>query len=179
MRVAPPGWSRCWARPSAPGPSSSASDVEPYLGEAGSVPVFELTNAIEEGKVAAALSILDRLLNVTSARQPKPMHPLQVLGLLQSRYRRLLRLDDPSIHTTKDAHAALGGKGSTYPAQKALEASSALGTDGLRRAIDSLHQADLDLKGASAMPEDAVLEVLVARLAALHSRSRSRTGARR
>lgn len=162
-----------------PGAKLSAADVAPYLGEAGSVPVFQLTNAIEEGKVAAALSILDRLLNVTSARQPKPMHPLQVLGLLQSRYRKLLRLDDPTIHTTKDAHAALGGKGSTYPAQKALEASSALGSDGLRRAIDSLHQADLDLKGASAMPEDAVLEVLVARLAALHSRSRGRTGARR
>jgi DNA polymerase-3 subunit delta len=162
-----------------PGATLGAAEVEPYLGEAGSVPVFQLTNAIEEGKVAAALSILDRLLHVTSARQPKPMHPLQVLGLLQSRYRKLLRVDDPSIQTTKDAHAALGGKGSTYPAQKALEATRALGTDGLRRAIDSLHQADLDLKGASAMPEDAVLEVLVARLAALHSRSRGRTGARR
>ncbi len=162
-----------------PGANLSATDVEPYLGEAGSVPVFQLTNAIEDGKIASALSILDRLLTVTSARQPKPMHPLQVLGLLQSRYRKLLRLDDPNIRTTKDAHAALGGKGSTYPAQKALEASAALGTDGLRRAIDSLHQADLNLKGASAMPENTVLEVLVARLAALHSRSRARSGARR
>jgi DNA polymerase III subunit delta len=162
-----------------PGATITAADVEPYLGELGSVPVFQLTNAIEEGKVANALSILDRLLTVTSARQPKPMHPLQVLGLLQSRYRKLLALDDPSINTTKDAHAALGGKGSTFPAQKALEASNALGTDGLRRAIDSLHQADLDLKGASAMPENAVLEVLVARLAALHSRHRARSGSRR
>jgi DNA polymerase-3 subunit delta len=162
-----------------PGATLTAGDVEPYLGEAGSVPMFQLTNAIEDGKIAGSLSILDRLLRVTSARQPKPMHPLQVLGLLQSRYRKLLRLDDPSIRTTKDAHAALGGKGSTYPAQKALEATSALGTDGLRRAIDSLHRADLDLKGASAMPENTVLEVLVARLAALHSRSRARTGARR
>ncbi len=162
-----------------PGTTLSAEDIEPYLGEAGSVPVFQLTNAIEEGKVANALSILDRLLNVTSAKQPKPMHPLQVLGLLQSRYRRLLRLDDPNIRTAKDAHAALGGKGSTYPAQKAFEATSALGSDGLRTAIDVLHHADLDLKGASAMPENAVLEVLVARLAALHSRSRARSGSRR
>lgn len=162
-----------------PGANLSEADIEPYLGEAGSVPVFQLANAIEDGKIANALSILDRLLTVTSARQPKPMHPLQVLGLLTSRYRKLLRLDDPNIRTTKDAHAALGGKGSTFPAQKALEASSALGTDGLRKAIDSLHRADLDLKGASAMPENTVLEVLVARLAALHSRSRARTGARR
>jgi DNA polymerase-3 subunit delta len=163
-----------------PGAELTADQVEPYLGEAGSVPVFQLTNAIEEGKIAAALSILHRLLTVTSARQPKPMHPLQVLGLLSSRYRKLLTLDDPAINGTKDAHAALGGKGSTYPAQKALEATKALGSDGLRKAVDSLHQADLDLKGASAMPEDAVLEVLVARLAALHGRSgRSRAGARR
>ncbi len=163
-----------------PGAKLTTEQVEPYLGEAGSVPVFQLTNAIEDGKIAAALSVLHRLLTVTSARQPKPMHPLQVLGLLSSRYRKLLTLDDPTIGTTKDAHAALGGKGSTYPAQKALEAANALGTDGLRQAVDSLHQADIDLKGASAMPEDAVLEVLVARLAALHSRSgRSRASARR
>jgi DNA polymerase-3 subunit delta len=163
-----------------PGAELDADQVAPYLGEAGAVPMFQLTNAIEDGKIATALSVLHRLLTVTSARQPKPMHPLQVLGLLSSRYRKLLTLDDPSIRTTKDAHAALGGKGSTYPAQKALAATSALGSDGLRRAVDSLHQADLDLKGASAMPEDAVLEVLVARLAALHGRSgRSRASSRR
>lgn len=162
-----------------PGVTLNAADVEPYLGEAGSVPVFQLTNAIEEGQVAGALGILDRLLTVTSARQPKPMHPLQILGMLQSRYRKLLHVDDPAIRTVADAHAALGGKGSTFPAKKALEASRALGTDGLRRAIDSLYEADLDLKGASAMPENAVLEVLVARLAALHGRSSARAGSRR
>ncbi len=162
-----------------PGVTLNADDVEPYLGEAGSVPVFQLTNAIEEGQVASALGILDRLLNVTSARQPKSMHPLQILAMLTSRYRKLLTVDDPAIRTTAEAHAALGGKGSTFPAKKALEASRALGTDGLAKAIDSLHQADLDLKGASAMPEDAVLEVLVARLAALHSRSSTRAGSRR
>jgi DNA polymerase-3 subunit delta len=162
-----------------PGVTLSADDVEPYLGEAGSVPVFQLTNAIEEGQVAGALSILDRLLTVTSARQPRPMHPLQILGMLQSRYRKLLTLDDPAIRGVAEAHAALGGKGSTFPAKKALEASRTLGTEGLTKAIDSLHQADIDLKGASAMPENAVLEVLVARLAALHGRSAARSGARR
>jgi DNA polymerase-3 subunit delta len=159
------------------GAKLSANDVEPYLGEAGAVPVFQLTNAIEEGKVAGALAILDRLLTVTSARQPRPMHPLQILGMLQSRYRKLLRVDDPAIRSASDAHAALGGKGSTFPSKKIYEASRALGSDGLRRAVDSLHRADIDLKGASAMPENAVLEVLVARLAALHGRS-ARAGAR-
>jgi DNA polymerase-3 subunit delta len=148
-------------------------DVEPYLGEAGSVPAYTLTNAIEQGDTAGALTILHRLLTVTSPRQPKPMHPLQVLGLLTARYRRLLRLDDPSITTEAQAHAALGGKGSTFPAKKALEAVRGLGSEGLRRAIDLLHRADLELKGASALDPEASIEVLVARLADLSARTRS------
>lgn len=156
-------------------------EVEPYLGEAGSVPAYTLTNAIEQGDTAGALAILERLLTVTSPRQPKPMHPLQVLGLLTARYRRLLRLDDPAITTEAQAHAALGGKGSTFPAKKALEAVRGLGSDGLRRAVDLLHRADLDLKGASALDPQASIEVLVARLADLSARSRGggRGGARR
>ena len=52
----------------------------------------------------------------------------------------------------------------------------ALGSDGLRQAFAYLAQADIDLKGARAIPEDAVMEVLVARLAHLSGRAR---GARR
>ncbi len=158
-----------------PGASLTADDVEPYLGEAGSVPAYQLTNAIEDGDVAGALALLDRLLTVTSARQPKPMHPLQLQGMLQSRYRKLLQVDDPAVRTVADAHAALGGgKGSTFPAKKALEASRGLGTDGLRQAVDLLADADLGLKGAAGLPEAAVMEVLVARLAALHGRGAPR-----
>lgn len=163
------------------GATLEADDVAPYLGEAGSIPVYSLTNAIESGDAAAALGTLDRLLTVTSPRQPKPMHPLQVLGLLTARYRRLMLLDDPAIRTEADAHAALGGKGSSFPAKKALETVRTLGPDGLRRAVDLLHAADLDLKGASAVPPEAIVEVLVVRLANLGApRSRGpRTAGRR
>jgi DNA polymerase-3 subunit delta len=154
------------------GATLGAEEVESYLGEEGSVPVWQLTNRIEEGDVAVALATLHRMLSATTAREPRPMHPLQVIGLLHSRYRKLLRLDDPGIATVDDAHAALGGKGSTFPARKALEASRSLGTDGLRRAIDYLHQADLDLKGASGLPAETVIELLVARLTGLSGRSR-------
>ena len=107
------------------------------------------------------------------------MHPLQVTGLLHSRYRKLLRLDDPAVATVDQAHASLGGKGSTFPAKKALEATRALGTEGLRRAIDLLYQADLDLKGASGLPPETVIEVLVARLTGLAGRSRRGAASRR
>jgi len=151
------------------------AEIEPYLGEAGAIPVYQLTNAIESGDVAGSLEILHRLLHVTGA-QGKPMHPLQVLGLLHHHYRRLLVLDDPAIRSESDAVSALGGKVKPYPARKAMEHSRALGTDRLRKAYDALGQADLDLKGATGMPEDAVIEVLVARLAGLSNRARGSRG---
>jgi DNA polymerase-3 subunit delta len=142
-------------------------DVAPYLGDAGAVPAYQLTNAIEAGDAARALEVLHRLMTVSSPQQPKPMHPLQIMGTLTSSYRRVLRCDDPSIRTADDAIAALGGRVSSFPARKAMEQAHALGSDGIRTAFDHLAQADLDLKGARGIPEDAVMEVLVVRLARL------------
>ena len=149
----------------------SAEDVAPYLGGAGGVPPYVLTNAIEEGDVPGALEVLHRILNASGPQQPKPMHPLQVLSMLHNNVRRLARLDDPEVRTPQDAMAALGGKVKEYPAKKALAQSRLLGTEGIREAYAAIAQADLDLKGARAIPEDAVMEVLVARLAALSARS--------
>jgi DNA polymerase-3 subunit delta len=157
----------------------SVDDVAPYLGEAGAVPTYQLTNAIEAGDEAAALEVLHRLLTASSPQQPRPMHPLQVLGSLNGHYRRMLRLDDPEVHTPADAVAALGGRVKEYPARKALDGARALGVDGLRQAFDALHQADLDLKGARGIPPDAVVEVLVVRLARLTRASGRRAAGRR
>jgi DNA polymerase III delta subunit len=160
-----------------PGAHLDRDDVAPYLNEAGSVRSYELTNRIETGDVAGSLAILHRLLTVTSGTQPKPYHPLQVLGLLHSRYRKLARLDAPDVVSADDAHRVWAGKGSTYPARKGLEATRALGTAGIARAFALLHQADVGVKGATGMPEGAVLEVTVARLAQLH-RGGGRGGSR-
>jgi DNA polymerase-3 subunit delta len=157
----------------------SADDVAPYLGEAGAVPTYQLTNAIDAGDEAAALEVLHRLLTASSAQQPRPMHPLQVLGSLNGHYRRMLRLDDPAVQTPADAVVALGGRVKEYPARKALDGARGLGTQGLRQVFDALHQADLDLKGARGIPPDAVVEVLVVRLARLTRASGRRQPARR
>src|SRR5581483_1253074 len=50
-----------------------------------------------------------------------------------------------------------------YPAELALRQSRLLGGDGLRSAYGLLAKADVDLRGATALPEDAVLEVAAAR----------------
>jgi DNA polymerase-3 subunit delta len=163
-----------------PGAHLDVDEVLPYLGEAGTVPMWDLTNAIEKGDVAGALATAHRLLTVTSPRQPRPMHPLQLLGMLHGHYRRLLTLDDPGIRSSQDAAAALGGRANARSAGFRLRQVRALGSGGLRRAFDLLAQADIDLKGARAIPQDAVVEVLVARLAALTpATERSPTSRRR
>ena len=154
-----------------------AEEVAPYLGEAGGIPPYALTNAIEEGDVAGALEVLQRVLTATGSQQPKPMHPLQILAMLHNNLRRTARLDAPDVRSVDDAVAALGGKVKEYPARKALDQARRLGPEGIREAYAAIAQADLDLKGARAIPEDAVMEVLVARLAALNARSGG--GARR
>ena len=118
---------------------------------------------------ARALEALHRLLTATSAAQPKPLHPMQVMASLVFHYQRLLRLDDPAIITKEQAAEVLGMKsagGARFP----LEAPRKLGTDGLRDAIGLLAQAELDLRGQSGLDERTVIDVLVARLAALSRR---------
>jgi DNA polymerase III subunit delta len=151
----------------------SLDEVERYLGEVGTAGRFDLTNFIDRGDVGSALETLHRMLTSSSAAQPKPLHPMQIMASLVFHYQRLLRLDDPSIVTKEHAATALGMKsagGARFP----LEASKRLGTDGLRDAIRLLARAELDLRGAGGLDDRMVMEVLVARLAALSRRSARR-----
>lgn len=153
------------------GAKLDADEVEPYLTEAGAVPVYLLAKAVDAGDHVEALVVLDRLRTASS------MHPLQVMGLLHRHFERLLRLDNPDITGEADAFAALDGKVKPYPAKLAWQQARKLGSGGIRKAIGLLGQADLDLRGATAIPEDAVLEVLVTRLAGLARRAGvNRTG---
>lgn len=145
--------------------------LEPFLGAAGSVPAYKLTGALDDGDLAGALEVLARL-------RDSGFHPLQVMVMLHRHYQRLLRLDDPSVNDEAGAVAALGGKVKPYPAKLALRQARALGTDGIRSAYDALARADIDLRGGSGAPEDAVLEILIARLAMLSRRAGAARGRR-
>lgn len=158
-----------------------ADAVQAYLGDLGIAERFALTNAIDKGELGAALELLHRMLTATSAAQPKPLHPMQVMASLVFHYQRLLKLDDPRITTNEQAAAALGMK-SAYGARFPLEAARRLGSDGLREAIGLLAQAELDLRGQSGLDERTAIDVLVARLAALsrrHARGSTRARASR
>lgn len=143
-----------------------ADDVAPYLGAAGSVAPWELTDAIDRGDPAAAVGHLRRLV------EGGGRHPLVIMASLHTHFARMLRLDGaPDATDEKSAAAVLGLTGSTFPAKKALLQARRLGTAGISRAIILLADADLALKGTIDWPGELVLEVLVARLAVASRRS--------
>ncbi|HEY3144575.1 MAG TPA: DNA polymerase III subunit delta, partial [Acidimicrobiales bacterium] len=144
-----------------PGARLGAGDIDPFLGEAGGVPPWELTDAIDRGDIATALDKLHRMLDGGDR------HPLQVMATLHGQYARMLRLDGATVTGEKDAAQLLGMKGSTFPARKALTQTRKLGHDRVVQAMELLATADLDLRGGKAWPESLVMEVLVARLARL------------
>jgi DNA polymerase III subunit delta len=136
------------------------ADVEPFLGEAGDVPPWALTDALDAGETATALGLLARM-TAAGGR-----HPLQVMAVLHNHYVRLARLDGVDAQSEAEAAQTLGIKPG-YPARKAMQQYRRLGGGGVQRAIDLLASADLDLRGAKELPDDVVMDVLVARLSRL------------
>ena len=158
------------------GTSLDIDEVEHYLGATGTVPSYLLMNAIDAGDTPTALETLHRLLEATSAKQLKPMHPLQVMGMLTRHYEGMLRIDSPDVGTKEQAAAILGIK--DYPAKLRLASAHRLGTRGLTEAFALLAQADLDFRGGvgrgTAVPNDITIELLVARLTSLAKRHGAR-----
>jgi DNA polymerase-3 subunit delta len=138
-----------------------AADLEPFLGESGGVPPWELTDALDRGDITTALDKLHRMVSGGGR------HPLQVMATLHGHYARMLQLDGAPVRGEKDAAQLLGLRGSTFPARKALQQARRLGHDRVVEAVSLLAGADLDLRGGKAWPEGLVLEVLVARLGRL------------
>ncbi|MEA2828743.1 MAG: polymerase subunit delta [Actinomycetota bacterium] len=147
-------------------------EVAPFLGEAGGVAPWELTDAIDRGDTAAALTTLHRL-TAAGGR-----HPLVVLATLHTHFARMLRLDGADAPDETAAARLLGLTGSTFPAKKALLQARRLGSAPIARAITLLADADMALKGATEWSGDLVLEVLVARLSRLAPARRREAGRR-
>ncbi len=145
-----------------------SEDVRPFLGEAGSVPPWELTDAVDRGRTDLALAALRRMMSAGER------HPLVIVATLHGHFGRMLRLDGSGATGAESAAAVLGVKkgASAFPAQKAFDQGRRLGRDGVARAIELLADADLDLKGASGLDEGILLDVLMARLCRLAPRAR-------
>jgi DNA polymerase-3 subunit delta len=142
------------------GKTLRTADVEPFLGEAGGVPPWDLTDSIDRGDTTQSLKLLHRMMRAGER------HPLQVMAILHGHYAKLLALDGSGAHDEASAAAAIGIRPG-FPAKKAFDQYRKLGGGGVTRAVGLLAQADLDLRGAKEWPEELVMEVLVARLSRL------------
>jgi DNA polymerase-3 subunit delta len=143
-----------------PGATVSLDDLGPFLGAAGALAPWDLTDAIDAGETAKALTVLHRMLEAGES------HPLVVMSMLHRHYRQMLRLDGAGATSPEQAAQMLGLR-SAFPAKKALAQSRRLGTARIGRAVQLLAEADLGMRGTTALPGDLVLEVLVARLSRL------------
>ncbi len=145
----------------------TASDIEPFLGDAGDVPPWDFTDAIDGGETAKALTLMSRMMNGGER------HPLQIMAILHNHYAKLARLDGVDARGEREAADAMGIKPG-FPAKKALGNYQRRGGGGVKRAIGLLAAADLDLRGATDLDSETVMEVLVARLSRLGGVSRRR-----
>jgi DNA polymerase-3 subunit delta len=143
-----------------PGATVSLDDLDPFLGAAGALAPWDLTDAIDAGETAKALTVLHRMLVAGES------HPLVVMSMLHRHYRQMLRLDGAGATSPEQAAQMLGLR-SAFPAKKALAQSRRLGSGRIARAIRLLAHADLDVRGATGLSGELVLEVLVARLSRL------------
>ncbi|MDE3108047.1 MAG: hypothetical protein KGJ42_07810 [Acidobacteriota bacterium] len=153
----------------------SFAKLEPYLGDAGDVPAWDLTDAIDGGDATLAIKVARRMLDSRSRAG------LQLIAVLQRHYLNMTRLEGSGATTKEEAAAILGGN--PFPAGKALTNARRLGPERLATAVHWLSEADLALKGAVSyggrdlvndqdVTELTVLEVLVARLARLSNAAR-------
>lgn len=141
------------------GATVTEDELEPFLGAAGGVAPWDLTDCIDRGDAAGAIVALRRMLE--GGQRP----PIVVLASLSRHVLSLLKMDGSGARNDGEAAALLGMK--PYPARKVLSQARKLGGDKVRRAVKLTAQADLDIRGASEWPPELVLEVLVARLSRL------------
>ena len=147
------------------GATVAAPDLEPFLGEAGALAPWDLTDAVDAGRTAPALEVLHRMLTAGES------HPLVVLAVLHKHFRQMLRLDGSGVTSPEQAAEVLGIR-SAFPARKALAQANRLGTARIARAVQLLAAADLDLRGTTGLDGALVVEVLVARLSRLVAQRR-------
>jgi DNA polymerase-3 subunit delta len=147
----------------------TVDDLQPYLGEAGSVARYELTDAIDRGDPATALGVLRRMTDAGG------LSAVEVVFSLHRHYSNMLALDGATVSGGEEAAQVLG-VGSAFVAKKALEQSRRLGSARIGHAIELLADADLDIKGETGLPPELVVEILVARLS---RQTRQRAGASR
>ena len=149
--------------------SIDASMLAPYLGQKGQVPIWDLTDLVEQGDADGALKVVARMMG------PGGISAHVLIVSFEYRFRQLAGLDGVDVRSASDVVAALGGlpyvaKGremKTYMAEKLMKLNDRMSPEGVARGMNLIGEADLALKGGSLLDERLIIEVLVSRLAYL------------
>ncbi len=153
----------------------TAGHVEPYLGDAGGVPEWDLTDALESADAAAAITVARRMLD------SRGRAGVQIIFALQRYYLRMARLEGAAVTSADEAAQLLGMN--PFGAKKLLAMANRMGAARIADAVHLIVNADADLKGGVSyggkdldtdqdMTDLTVIEVLVARLARLSAAPR-------
>ncbi|MEY3576107.1 MAG: polymerase delta subunit [Actinomycetota bacterium] len=147
-------------------------DVNPFLGQAGSVQPWDLTDAIDSGDTANSLFMMRRMV------RSGEYHPFQLMALLHNHYTKAMRLDGSGASDPVRAMQLIGSR-SEFQGRKYLELTRAMGPKKIFDAIALLARADRALRGATGLEDELVLEVLVARLSRMMPARQQQRGAKR
>lgn len=130
-----------------PGEAVSRAHVDASVAQVAEEPIWDLTDAIGEGRHGEAIAMLARLLQTGS---PAPA----LLGTLASHFRKLAKV-----------RGGTDVGGPPFVKQKLERQARRYTSAQLLRCMREIHRTDLALKGVGSLPEEIALERLVLGLA--------------
>jgi DNA polymerase-3 subunit delta len=130
-----------------PGEKVKANHVAESTSDVAEEPIWDLTDAIGEGRCGDALTLLGKLLRSGSA-------PPAILGAFVGHFRKLTSVRSGGVVT-----------GPPFAIRKLEGQCRRFSPGRLLSCLSAIHQTDLALKGAGGLPSELVLERLVIALA--------------
>jgi DNA polymerase-3 subunit delta len=130
-----------------PGEKVKAKHVAESTSDVAEEPIWDLTDAIGEGRCSDALALLGKLLHSGSA-------PPAILGAFVGHFRKLTSVRSGGVVT-----------GPPFAIRKLEGQSRRFNPGRLLSCLAAIHQTDLALKGAGGVPSELALERLVIALA--------------
>jgi DNA polymerase-3 subunit delta len=132
--------------------------VEKLVGGWKTETTWKMLDAVRDGQMATALELLDKLLTAGE-------HSLKLLGGVNYVFRPVGKATELSRQGTSLPEALTAGGVKPFNIQHMIPYLKRIGRPRAQRILTWLLAADLDLKGASALPERLIVERLLAQLA--------------
>jgi DNA polymerase-3 subunit delta len=139
-------------------PAIDTTAVERLVGGWKTETTWKMLDAVREGQMETALDLLDKLLTAGE-------HPLRLLGGINYVFRPVAKATELSRQGTSLPEAVAAGGVKPFNVQPMISYLKRIGRPRAERVLNWLLAADLDLKGASALPDRIVVERLLAQLA--------------